>query len=66
MSSILKDVDGRILFGEASKRPILYSKVVNYLLDNKDLLTLEFVENTLSEERFFPFTSNIRGFIKAS
>ena len=53
MSSILKDVDGRILFGEASKRPILYSKVVNYLLDNKDLLTLEFVENTLSEERFF-------------
>jgi len=53
MSSILKDVDGRILFGEASKRPILYSKVVSYLLDNKNLLTLEFVENTLSEERFF-------------
>lgn len=53
MASILKEVDGRILFGEASKRPNLYSEVINYLLANTNLLAAEFVENALGEERFF-------------
>jgi hypothetical protein len=52
MASILKEVDGRILFGEASKRPNLYSEVINYLLANTNLLAAEFVENALGEERF--------------
>jgi len=51
--SVLKEVDGRILVGEASKRPNLYSKAINYLLANTNLLTMEFIENALSEERFF-------------
>jgi hypothetical protein len=53
MDAILRDVDGGILFGETSKRPLLYSNTVNYLLNNIHLLTSDFIIKTLGEERYF-------------
>lgn len=53
MDAILRDIDGGILFGETSKRPLLYSNTVNYLLNNNHLLTSDFIIKTLGEERYF-------------
>jgi len=53
LNALLKDVDARILFGEAKKRPELYSKAVNYLVSNTKRLTSDLIVSALDEGRYF-------------
>jgi len=53
MDFILRDVDSKILFGEAKKRREVYAKALNYLMNNTSILTPSFIVNALSNERFF-------------
>jgi len=53
LDTILREVDAKILFGEAKKRPELYSKALSYLLSNTERLTSDFVAGALGEGKYF-------------
>jgi hypothetical protein len=64
LPEVLKEVDGRLLFNESKKRPILYSKTLNYLIENLNIINPSFIREAFKEERLFLLLAIAEVFVK--